>query len=79
VYVQSSLKIYACSISTNRAKNSETGFLEGQGLSVPSLGNTCRKNVEGMVDHGVLFAFVKRAGVPSGLSGQCENHKYLEE
>jgi hypothetical protein len=32
-----------------------------------------------MVDLGVLFASVKLTGLPSGLSGQCEKHKYFEE
>jgi len=79
VYVQFSLKIYVSSISTNRFKNSEIGFLEGQGSSVPNFGNTSRKNVESVVDHGVLFAFVKLTGLPMGLSGRCEILKYLEE
>ena len=79
MYVKFSLKIYVSSISTNRFKNSETGYLKCQGSSVLSFGNTSRKNVESMVDHGVLFSFVKLSGVPSGLSGQCEIHKYLQE
>ena len=73
------MKIYVSSISTIRFKNGETGFLEGQWLSVPSFGNTGWKNVESMADHGVLFAFIKLTGLLSGLCGQCENHKYLEE
>jgi len=73
------MKIYVSSISTNRFKNSGTGFLEGQWPSVPNFGNTGRKNAESIVDHGVLFVFVKLKGVPSGLSGHCEDHKYLEE
>jgi len=59
------MKIYVSFISTNQ-KNSETGFLEGQWPSFTSLGNTGRKNVESIVDHGVLFAFENLLAYPAG-------------